>query len=293
MAEGLFESRIESLPLIARGKVRDVYAVGDEYLLLVTTDRLSAFDVVFPTPIPGKGKILNQLSNFWFNTLSSLMPNHLTGIAPEDVVQSAEQDQVKDRAVVALRLEALPLEAVARGFIEGSGWKEYQSSGTVCGIELPKGLLRAAELPEPIFTPATKAAVGDHDINISFAEAEALVGAARAAEVRDATLEIYKAAARHARSRGILIADTKFEFGLNSSGQLIWMDEALTPDSSRFWPAASYVPGESPESFDKQFLRNWLETTGWNKSPPAPELPRAIAEGTAKRYQEALDRLTQ
>lgn len=293
MPEGLFNSTIESLPLLARGKVRDVYSVGDDYLLLVTTDRLSAFDVVFSTPIPGKGRILNQLSNFWFKTLSGLMPNHLTDIAPEEVVDAQERDQVKDRAVVAYRLDALPLEAVARGYLEGSGWKEYEATGQVCGIPLPQGLLRASQLDTPIFTPATKAAVGDHDINISFEEAQSLIGSARAQEVKDATLEIYQAAARHAKDCGILIADTKFEFGLNKAGDLIWMDEALTPDSSRFWPVSGHVPGQSPESFDKQFLRNWLEKSGWDKTPPAPALPKEIIEGTAKRYQEALDRLTQ
>jgi phosphoribosylaminoimidazole-succinocarboxamide synthase len=249
--------------------------------------------VVFPTPITGKGRILNQLSNFWFKTLSGIIPNHLTDIAPEDVVQTREHDQVRDRSVVALRLDGLPLEAVARGYLEGSGWKEYQETGTVCGIALPPGLVRASPLPAPIFTPATKAAVGDHDINIPFEEAARLVGDSRAAEVRDVTLEIYNAASAYARQRGIVIADTKFEFGINKAGDLIWMDEALTPDSSRFWPLESYQPGQSPESFDKQFLRNWLETTGLNKRPPAPELPLDIVRGTAKRYQDALDRLTQ
>lgn len=288
----LFESHISSLPLIARGKVRDVYAVGEEYLLLVTTDRLSAFDVVFPTPIPGKGQILNSLSNFWFKKLSHIVPNHLTEIDPESVVQSSEQDQVRGRSVVAHRLDALPLEAVARGYIEGSGWKEYQASGSVCGIPLPTNLQRASKLPHPIFTPATKAAVGDHDENISFNQACDLVGKERATQVRDTTLALYQAAAEYAESRGILIADTKFEFGINRQGSLVWIDEALTPDSSRFWPAASYQAGTSPDSFDKQFLRNWLESSGWSKTPPAPELPADIALGTAKRYQEALDRLT-
>lgn len=288
----LFESHIPSLPLIARGKVRDVYAVGEEYLLLVTTDRLSAFDVVFPTPIPGKGQILNSLSNFWFKKLSHIVPNHLTEIDPESVVKSSEQDQVRGRSVVAHRLDALPLEAVARGYIEGSGWKEYQASGSVCGIPLPTNLQRASKLPHPIFTPATKAAVGDHDENISFNQACDLVGKERATQVRDTTLALYQAAAEYAESRGILIADTKFEFGINRQGILVWIDEAITPDSSRFWPAASYQAGTSPDSFDKQFLRNWLESSGWSKTPPAPELPADIALGTAKRYQEALDRLT-
>ena len=288
----IFDSQIHSLPLIARGKVRDVYAVGDDHLLLVTTDRLSAFDVVFPSPIPGKGRILNTLSNFWFEKLGHLVPNHLTGIDPESVVLPSERDQVHGRAVVAKKLAALPLEAVVRGYLEGSGWKEYQHTQTVCGITLPGGLVRAARLPEPIFTPATKAAVGDHDENIDFAAACALVGADIATQVRDTSLALYHEAAEFALSRGIIIADTKFEFGLDAAGGLVWIDEALTPDSSRFWPQSSYRAGVSPDSFDKQYLRNWLETTGWDKTPPAPLLPDEIALGTAARYQEALDRLT-
>jgi phosphoribosylaminoimidazole-succinocarboxamide synthase len=288
----LFESHIPSLPLIARGKVRDVYALGEDHLLLVTTDRLSAFDVVFPTPIPGKGRILNSLSNFWFKKLAHIVTNHLTEIDPESVVQSSERDQVRGRSVVAHRLEALPLEAVARGYIEGSGWKEYQATGSVCGIALPAKLQRASKLPQPLFTPATKAAVGDHDENISFEIACDLVGVERATQVRETTLALYQAAADYAETRGILIADTKFEFGTDKDGKLVWIDEALTPDSSRFWPTATYHPGISPDSFDKQFLRNWLESTSWSKTPPAPELPQEIALGTAARYQEALDRLT-
>jgi len=288
----LFESRISSLPLIARGKVRDVYAVGEAHLLLVTTDRLSAFDVVFPTPIPGKGRILNTLSNFWFKKLAQIVPNHLTDIDPESVVSAQERDQVRGRSVVARRLEALPLEAVARGYLEGSGWKEYQASGAVCGVELPSGLQRASKLPQPIFTPATKAAVGDHDENISFEKACDLVGRERATQVRDITLALYRAAAEFAETRGILIADTKFEFGTDQNGDLVWIDEALTPDSSRFWPLSTYQAGSSPDSFDKQFLRNWLESTSWDKTPPAPTLPSELAEGTGARYQEALDRLT-
>jgi phosphoribosylaminoimidazole-succinocarboxamide synthase len=292
-SEALFESHIPSLPLLARGKVRDVYALGEDHLLLVTTDRLSAFDVVFPTPIPGKGKILNALSNFWFKKLSHLIPNHLTHIDPESVVKPSERDQVFGRSVVAHRLDALPVEAVARGYIEGSGWKEYQATGSICGIALPAHLQRASKLPYALFTPATKAAVGDHDENISFERACDLLGQERATQVRDTTLALYQAAADFAETRGILIADTKFEFGLDKEGQLVWIDEALTPDSSRFWPMASYQPGRSPDSFDKQFLRNWLESTSWSKTPPAPELPPEIAIGTAARYQEAFDRLTQ
>lgn len=288
----LFESQISSLPLIARGKVRDVYAVGEAHLLLVTTDRLSAFDVVFPTPIPGKGRILNTLSNFWFKKLAQIVPNHLTDIDPESVVSAEERDQVRGRSVVARRLEALPLEAVARGYLEGSGWKEYQASGAVCGVVLPSGLQRASKLPQPIFTPATKAAVGDHDENISYEQACDLVGRERASQVRDITLALYREAAEFAKTRGILIADTKFEFGTDQNGDLVWIDEALTPDSSRFWPLSTYQAGSSPDSFDKQFLRNWLESTSWDKTPPAPNLPSEIAEGTGARYQEALDRLT-
>ena len=288
----ILESRLASLPLLARGKVRDVYAVGTDRLLLVTTDRLSAFDVVFPTPIPGKGRILNTLSNFWFDKLAHIAPNHLTGIDPESVVAPGERDQVRDRAVVARRLHALPIEAVVRGYLEGSGWKEYQASQAICGIALPAGLVRADRLPTPIFTPATKAAVGGHDENIDFARCCALLGEDLAGQVRDTSLALYDAAAAFAAQRGIIIADTKFEFGTDVNGQLVWIDEALTPDSSRFWPQASYRPGSSPDSFDKQYLRNWLESTAWDKRPPAPELPEAVALGTAARYQEALDRLT-
>ena len=289
----VLQTDIRSLPLVARGKVRDIYAVGDDHLLLVTTDRLSAFDVVFPTPIPGKGIILNTLTNFWFRHFEDRVPNHLSGIDPESVVSAAERDQVAGRSVVAKRMQALPLEAVVRGYIEGSGWKEYQTQGSICGIALPPGLQRAERLPQPLFTPATKAAVGDHDENIDFDRAVQLVGAARAAQVRDKALELYQAAADYAWARGIIIADTKFEFGLDRDGTLTLIDEVLTPDSSRFWPRDSYRVGESPESFDKQFVRNWLESIHWNKQPPAPELPEAIASGTAAKYQEALTRLTQ
>ncbi|MDE2211867.1 MAG: phosphoribosylaminoimidazolesuccinocarboxamide synthase [Betaproteobacteria bacterium] len=289
----VLQTDIRSLPLVARGKVRDIYAVGDDHLLLVTTDRLSAFDVVFPTPIPGKGIILNTLTNFWFKHFEDRVPNHLSGIDPESVVSSDERAQVAGRSVVAKRMNALPLEAVVRGYIEGSGWKEYQTQGSICGISLPPGLQRAERLPQPLFTPATKAAVGDHDENIDFARAVQLVGAERAAQVRDKALELYQAAADYAWHRGIIIADTKFEFGLDRDGTLTLIDEVLTPDSSRFWPRDTYRVGESPESFDKQFVRNWLESIRWNKQPPAPELPEAIAAGTAAKYQEALNRLTQ
>ncbi len=251
---------ITSLPLIARGKVRDIYAVGDTHLLLVTTDRLSAFDVVFPTPIPDKGRILNAMSLFWFDYLSAVVPNHLSGIDPEDVVLPSERDQVRGRAVVAKKLHPLPVEAVVRGYLEGSGWKEYQTSGLVCGIPLPTGLQRADRLPEAIFTPATKAEAGAHDENIAFEIMERTLGKGRAHEVRSLSLALYRTAAEYALSRGIIIADTKFEFGLDDHGQTTLMDEVLTPDSSRFWSADSWKPGVAPDSFDKQFVRNWLES---------------------------------
>ena len=288
----LFESDIKSLPLIARGKVRDIYGVGDDRLLIVTTDRLSAFDVVMPTPIPGKGEVLTQLANFWFAKLEHIVPNHLTGTPPESLVQSGEQAQVAGRAMVVRRFKALPVEAVVRGYLEGSGWKEYQEKQSICGIALPAGLQRAQQLPEPIFTPSTKAATGTHDENISFAETEKLLGPALAAQVRDIAIALYREAAKYALTRGIIIADTKFEFGLDGDGKLFLIDEALTPDSSRFWPQDSYKIGTSPESFDKQFVRNWLESIKWNKQPPAPELPKDIAEKTGAKYREALTRLT-
>ncbi|MBU6994757.1 phosphoribosylaminoimidazolesuccinocarboxamide synthase [Ferrovum myxofaciens] len=291
MSDAVFETTITSLPLIARGKVRDIYSVGTQYLLMVTTDRLSAFDVVLPSPIPGKGKLLQALSNFWFDHFKDI-PNHLTGIDPEDVVTEAERDQVRDRAMIVKRLEPLPLEAVVRGYLEGSGWKDYQMTGRVCGLPLPVGLQRAEKLPQPIFTPATKATAGDHDENINFERMIALVGEPRAEEVKRTAFKLYSEAAQYAEDRGILIADTKFEFGLDDHDQLTLMDEVLTPDSSRFWPKDSYQPGTSPQSFDKQFVRNWLETQHWNKCPPAPTLPEEIILGTLKRYQEAVTALT-
>lgn len=291
MSDAVFETTITSLPLIARGKVRDIYSVGTQYLLMVTTDRLSAFDVVLPSPIPGKGKLLQALSNFWFDHFKDI-PNHLTGIDPEDVVTEAERDQVSDRAMIVKRLKPLPLEAVVRGYLEGSGWKDYQMTGRVCGLPLPVGLQRAEKLPQPIFTPATKATAGDHDENINFDRMIALVGEPRAEEVKRTAFKLYSEAAQYAEDRGILIADTKFEFGLDDHDQLTLMDEVLTPDSSRFWPKDSYQPGTSPQSFDKQFVRNWLETQHWNKRPPAPALPEEIIRGTLARYQEAVTALT-
>jgi phosphoribosylaminoimidazole-succinocarboxamide synthase len=288
----LFESDIKSLPLIARGKVRDIYAVGDDLLLIVTTDRLSAFDVVMPTPIPGKGEVLTQLANFWFEKLKGIVANHLTSASPESVVESGERAQVAGRAIVVRRFRALPVEAVVRGYLEGSGWKEYQDKQSICGIPLPPGLQRAQQLPEPIFTPSTKAEKGTHDENISFAETEKLLGPDLAAQVRDTAIALYREAAKYALTRGIIIADTKFEFGLDAQGKLFLIDEALTPDSSRFWPLDSYKVGTSPESFDKQYVRNWLESIKWNKQPPAPELPADVAEKTGAKYREAYARLT-
>ncbi|WP_339082782.1 phosphoribosylaminoimidazolesuccinocarboxamide synthase [Pseudomonas sp. TMP9] len=281
-----------SLKKIYSGKVRDLYEIDDKRMLMVATDRLSAFDVILNEPIPEKGKILTAISNFWFDKLAHVVPNHFTGDKVEDIVSAAELPLVEGRAVVAKRLKPVAVEAIVRGYIVGSGWKEYQKSGTVCGIQLPAGLKEAAKLLQPIFTPSTKAAVGDHDENISFAQCEAIIGAELAANVRDTSIALYSAAVEYASTRGIIIADTKFEFGLDEDGTLTLMDEALTPDSSRFWPADSYVEGTNPPSFDKQFVRDWLESTGWNKEPPAPAVPADVAQKTADKYREALTRLT-
>jgi phosphoribosylaminoimidazole-succinocarboxamide synthase len=289
----LFESTIKSLPLLGRGKVRDIYAVGSDRLLIVTTDRLSAFDVILPDPIPGKGAVLTAVANFWFGKLAHVIPSQLTGIDPESVVSGEdEMAQVRGRALVVKRLKPLPIEAVARGYLIGSGWKDYQATGAVCGIPLPAGLQLAQQLPEPIFTPATKAEMGDHDENISYAQVEKLIGADLAKTVKDTTLRLYREAAAFARVRGIIIADTKFEFGRDDEGRLHLIDEVLTPDSSRFWPADRYKPGSSPPSFDKQFIRDYLETLDWNKTAPGPKLPAEIIEKTAANYREALTRLT-
>lgn len=282
-----------SLKKIYSGKVRDLYEIDDKRMLMVATDRLSAFDVILDEPIPEKGKILTAISNFWFAKLADLVPNHFTGDKVEDIVSAAELPLVEGRAVVAKRLQPVAVEAIVRGYIVGSGWKEYQKHGTVCGIQLPAGLKEAAKLPEPIFTPSTKAAVGDHDENISFARCEEIIGAELAAKVRDTSIALYRAAVEYAATRGIIIADTKFEFGLDENGTLTLMDEALTPDSSRFWPADSYLEGKNPPSFDKQFVRDWLESTGWNKEPPAPAVPADVARKTADKYREALTRLTE
>lgn len=288
----LHESSLTSLPLLHRGKVRDLYEVDAQHLLIVQTDRLSAFDVILPDPIPGKGEVLTTLSNFWFGKLQHIIPNHLSGIAPESVVSgAAEQEQVRGRAFVTRRLKPLPIEAIVRGYLVGSGWKDYQKTGAVCGLTLPSGLREAEKLPQPLFTPSTKAAVGDHDENISFAQTVELLGEARAAEVRDAAIALYVEAANYASGKGIIIADTKFEFGVDEQGQLYLIDEALTPDSSRFWPAEAYQVGSNPPSFDKQIVRDWLETSGWDKQAPGPHIPQEVMKKTADKYQEALDRL--
>ena len=293
MLETLYESTLKSLPLLARGKVRDVYAVDDEHLLMVTTDRLSAFDVVLPDPIPGKGAVLTAVSNFWFKRTQDIIPNHLTELSLADVLPDEnERAEVAGRAIVVRKLRALPVEAIVRGYLIGSGWVDYQKTGQVCGIPLPAGLQMADRLPEAIFTPSTKADVGDHDENIDFEKTRELLGDELAAQVRDVSLEIYTSCAGYALERGIIIADTKFEFGLDEEGRLVLIDEVLTPDSSRFWPAASYAPGNSPASFDKQFVRDYLETLDWDKTHPGPALPAEVIEKTAAKYREAQTRLT-
>jgi phosphoribosylaminoimidazole-succinocarboxamide synthase len=289
----LYQSTIDSLPLLGRGKVRDNYAVGDDKILIVTTDRLSAFDVVMNEPIPGKGMVLNQMTDFWFEKLGDIVPNHLTGVAPESVVSAAEAEQVRGRAVVAKRLQPIMVEAVVRGYLIGSGWKDYQATGAVCGITLPAGLQQADKLPEPIFTPAAKADLGEHDENISFVDMEQRIGADLAGRMRTISIALYQRAAEYAATKGIIIADTKFEFGLDSDNVLHLMDEVLTADSSRFWPADSYRPGISPPSFDKQFVRDYLETlTEWPKTAPAPALPADVINKTQAKYFEAIERLT-
>ena len=289
----LFESNLKSLKLRHRGKVRDIYDIDDRHMLIVTTDRLSAFDVVLGDPIPGKGAMLTAMSNFWFARTRTLIPNQVADIPLAQVLKDpAERAQVEKQAVVVKKLKALPIEAIVRGYLVGSGWKEYQKSGTVCGIQLPAGLKEADKLPEPIFTPSTKAAVGQHDENISFEKAAALLGRDMAEKVKQATIAIYKDCAAYALTRGIIIADTKFEFGLDEQGTLTLIDEVLTPDSSRFWPADQYKPGANPPSFDKQYVRDWLEASGWNKKAPAPKLPVEVIAKTAEKYREALTRLT-
>ncbi len=290
--DALFESELADLPLIARGKVRDIYGVDDDRLLIVTTDRLSAYDVVLPDPVPGKGATLTTISNFWFGLTADLAPNHLTETPLDAVVSAADANQLAQRAVIVRRLKPLPIEAVVRGYLIGSGWRDYLDSGKVCGVSLPAGLEQASRLDAPIFTPATKAQVGEHDENISYEQTCALIGDSLAARVRDLSLAIYARAARHALARGIVIADTKFEFGLDDAGTLYVIDEMLTPDSSRFWPEDSYRTGISPPSYDKQYVRDYLDTLDWDKTSPGPNLPREVLEKTAAKYREALTRLT-
>ncbi|WP_374666166.1 phosphoribosylaminoimidazolesuccinocarboxamide synthase [Ramlibacter sp.] len=301
MSAALHTSNLTSLPLLARGKVRDNYAVGTDRILMVASDRLSAFDVIMGQPIPGKGEILTQMALFWFARLGHLCPNHLTGDAPESVVTPAEVPQVQGRSMLVKRLKPIPVEAVVRGYLAGSGWKEYQETRAVCGVPLPEGLRNASKLPAPIFTPAAKAAVGEHDENISFEQVVAVVGGELAAKIRDTSIAIYRAAADFALTKGLIIADTKFEFGLDEQGTLVLMDEVLTPDSSRYWPVegyeAAFAAGANPPSYDKQFVRDWLEQVRidgkpWDKTPPAPHLPKDVITKTAAKYREALERLT-
>ena len=300
MTSALHTSALTSLPLLARGKVRDNYAVGDDRILMVASDRISAFDVIMGEPIPGKGALLTRLSLFWFDQLGpqglNICPIHLTGDAPESVVSAEEAPQVTGRSMLVQRLKPIPVEAVVRGYLAGSGWKEYQESRSVCGVKLPEGLKNASQLPEPIYTPAAKAEMGEHDENITFEKTVEMIGAELAGQIRDISIALYKAAAEIALKKGIIIADTKFEFGLDPKGQLVLMDEVLTPDSSRYWPADQYAVGSNPPSYDKQFLRDWLETAQvngqpWDKNPPSPRLPRDVIEKTAAKYQEALTRL--
>ncbi|HKV96277.1 MAG TPA: phosphoribosylaminoimidazolesuccinocarboxamide synthase [Gammaproteobacteria bacterium] len=289
----VFETRLQSLPLIHRGKVRDIYDAGPEHLLIVTSDRLSAFDVVLPDPIPGKGAVLTGISTFWFERTRHIIPNHLAHLDLSDLIKKGEElALLQDRAMLVRKLTALPIEAVVRGYLIGSGWKDYQKTSAVCGIELPPGLKLADQLPQPLFTPATKAPKGQHDENISYAQAEMLLGRKLAEQVSARAVELYNYAAEHARQRGIIIADTKFEFGVDEDNRLTLIDEALTPDSSRFWPVDSYRPGISPPSFDKQYVRDYLETLDWNKKAPAPHLPVEVIAKTAEKYQEAWRRLT-
>lgn len=288
----LFESSLDELPLLARGKVRDIYEIDEQHLLFVTSDRISAFDVVLPTPIPGKGALLTSISGFWFEKSSSLIRNHLTGLPLNQFVSNGQAEALQSRSIVVKRLKPLPVEAIVRGYLIGSGWKDYQHSGQVCGIDLPEGLRIADRLPEPIYTPSTKAAVGDHDINISFDESCSLIGKELAEKVREVSLKIYTMAAEFALQKGIIIADTKFEFGLDEQGELLLADEVLTPDSSRFWPLQQYQPGTNPQSFDKQFIRDYLETLDWNKKAPGPALPADVVEKTRDKYQLAYHLLT-
>ncbi|MDH5356877.1 MAG: phosphoribosylaminoimidazolesuccinocarboxamide synthase [Gammaproteobacteria bacterium] len=283
------ETNLDYLELIARGKVRDIYAIDDEHMLIVTTDRLSAFDVVFEQAIPKKGELLTEVSNFWFAKTAHIVTNHLTDLKLEDYVSAEDYPDLKNRSIIVKRLKTLPVEAIVRGYVIGSGWKDYQASGKICGIDLPVGLQQAAKLPEPIFTPSTKAAVGDHDINVSFEDTVALIGEEKAGQIKNISIQLYKLASDYAAERGIIIADTKFEFGVDDNDEIVLIDEILSPDSSRYWPADSYRPGISPPSYDKQFIRDYLETLDWDKRPPAPQIPQDIIEKTQQKYQDVHD----
>jgi phosphoribosylaminoimidazole-succinocarboxamide synthase len=285
----IYQTHLEHLELLARGKVRDIYAIDDAHMLIVTTDRFSAFDVVFAEPIPHKGELLTEVSNFWFARTADTIANHLTSLDLRDYVDEADYQLLKNRSIIVRRLQTLPVEAIVRGYVIGSGWKDYQATGSICGIALPAGLQQAAQLPEPIFTPSSKAEVGDHDINVSFTDIVAKIGADKAEQIRDKSIQLYRQAADFARERGIIIADTKFEFGINEADEVILIDEILTPDSSRYWPADQYRPGISPPSFDKQFVRDYLETLDWNKTPPAPALPPDIIARSQQNYQRIRD----
>ncbi|HUV23238.1 MAG TPA: phosphoribosylaminoimidazolesuccinocarboxamide synthase [Gammaproteobacteria bacterium] len=285
----IYQTHLEHLELLARGKVRDIYAIDDAHMLIVTTDRFSAFDVVFAEPIPHKGELLTEVSNFWFARTADTIANHLTSLDLRDYVDDADYQLLKKRSIIVRRLQTLPVEAIVRGYVIGSGWKDYQATGSICGIALPAGLQQAAQLPEPIFTPSSKAEVGDHDINVSFADIVAKIGADKAEQIRDKSIQLYRQAAEYARQRGIIIADTKFEFGINENDEVILIDEILTPDSSRYWPADQYRPGISPPSFDKQFVRDYLETLDWDKTPPAPALPPDIIARSQQNYQQIRD----
>ncbi|MCG8324260.1 MAG: phosphoribosylaminoimidazolesuccinocarboxamide synthase [Thiotrichales bacterium] len=292
MTDALYKPDITSLEAINHGKVRDIYAVDDQHILIVTSDRISAFDVVLPDPIPHKGEVLNTVSRFWFDMMTPVVANHMCNIKPEDVLAETELQQLGQRAVVVRRMQPLPVEAIARGYVIGSGWKDYQTSGAISGIQLPSGLQQAEQLPEPVFTPSTKADIGDHDENIDFNKTVQLIGRQRAEQMRELSLEIYTRAAGYARDRGIIIADTKFEFGLDEDGNMVLIDEVLTPDSSRFWPMDEYRTGISPPSFDKQYVRDYLETLDWDKTPPGPRLPDEVILNTSNKYKEARQRLT-
>lgn len=288
-SDAIFETRIDNLELIGRGKVRDIYSIDSEHMLIVTTDRFSAFDVVFDDPIPHKGELLTEVSNFWFDRTAGLITNHLSGLDLRDYVSADDYQRLRTRSIIVRRLATLPVEAIVRGYVIGSGWKDYQATGAICGIELPAGLQQAAQLPEPIFTPSTKAEVGDHDINVSIDQIVAKIGADKTNAIREKSIQLYRQAVDYARARGIIIADTKFEFGVDANDELVLIDEILTPDSSRYWPADEYRAGISPPSYDKQFVRDYLETLDWDKTPPAPKLPFAVVGKTMQKYRQVRD----